>query len=258
MRERKRSGETGWRRRFAALLAALVPGVAVVVCPTVSAFNIDTGDYLKTRLDITTKYSATMRTENADPSIISNPNFDDGDRAVKRWNMPSNRFDLVGDFEIQHDNFGFTTSGEYWYDLVYQKGNQNNSQPTYNGIGPSNQYVPVTRRIMGRDGQLLNAFFFGEIDLGNDTPLSVRVGRHALIWGESLFAPDNGIAYGMGPLDFIKSALVPNSEAKEIFLPTNQVSFSLQLSQQFEVEGFYQLEWAQVSESGGGQLFRAL
>ncbi len=37
----------------------------------------------------------------------------------------------------------------------------------------------------------------------------MRVGRHTLIWGESLFFGENGIAAGQAPIDFIKADTVP-------------------------------------------------
>ena len=56
-----------------------------------------------------------------------------------------------------------------------------------------------TRRAssMGRKAELLDAFVFGKFELG-DTPATVRLGRHTLLWGESLFFGANGIAGGQG------------------------------------------------------------
>ena len=74
-------------------------------------------------------------------------------------------------------------------------------------------------------------------------PVTLRVGRHALIWGESLFFPDNGIAYGMVPFDGALAANEPNAEVKDIFLPVGMASVSAQVTDSFRVESYYQFEF---------------
>jgi hypothetical protein len=66
---------------------------------------------------------------------------------------------------------------------------------------------------------------FGRVDLG-EVATSVKVGRHTLYWGESLFLGGNinGIAYAQNPLDLQKGFATPGVEAKELFRPLNQIS----------------------------------
>ena len=53
---------------------------------------------------------------------------------------------------------------------------------------------------MGNDAELLNAFVQDRFTVFG-LPASVRLGRQTLLWGESLFFANNGIAAGqaMGP-----------------------------------------------------------
>ena len=72
---------------------------------------------------------------------------------------------------------------------------------------------------------------FGRFDLG-EVPTSVKVGRHTLYWGESLFLGGNinGIAYAQNPLDLQKGFATPGTEAKELFRPLNQLSGQAQIT----------------------------
>lgn len=74
-------------------------------------------------------------------------------------------------------------------------------------------------------------------------PGTVRVGRHSLVYGESIFFGANGIAYAQGPVDLVKLLNVPSSEFKEILRPVNQVSGQLQLGSNALIGAYYQFEW---------------
>jgi hypothetical protein len=95
---------------------------------------------------------------------------------------------------------------------------------------------------MGRKAELLDAFVFGKFQLG-DKPATVRLGRHTLLWGESLFFGANGIAGGMAPLDLPKLLSVPNSQFKEIARPTGKLSGQMQLSDGFTLGAYVAYEW---------------
>src|SRR6185369_5267432 len=59
---------------------------------------------------------------------------------------------------------------------------------------------------------------------------SVKLGKHTVYWGESFFTPFHGISYSQAPLDGLKAASSPGIEAKEVFMPIDQLSGSVQLS----------------------------
>ena len=54
--------------------------------------------------------------------------------------------------------------------------------------------------------------------------LSAKLGKHNMYWGETLFIAANGNNYGQSALDIAKLYNVPGTEAKELFMPRNQLS----------------------------------
>jgi hypothetical protein len=74
-------------------------------------------------------------------------------------------------------------------------------------------------------------------------------------WGESLFAADNGVAYGMAPIDSEKAASVPGLQAKQLFMPVAQLTASTQLDDGVSFEGFYHFEWRPANIPSAGSYF---
>lgn len=229
----------------AAAFAATLAGGA-------QAFEIDTGNPdFKLRWDNTLKYSAAARIAKRSPGLsqtvfgptgvvgANNLNQDDGDNNFSRG-IVSNRLDLLSELDASYGNVGGRLSAAAWYDAYYNRGNQNTSF-TANHV-PGNEFPTETRDIMGRKAELLDAFVFGKFQLG-DRPATVRLGRHTLLWGESLFFGANGIAGGMAPLDLPKLLSVPNSQFKEIARPTGKLSGQVQLSSDLVFGAYVAYEW---------------
>jgi hypothetical protein len=242
----KSSHGRGLRQRSAAAASlraagALVLAGAMMLPPrpaTAVSFTFDDGTVL--RLDNTVKFSSAIRTEAPNDQSLG-LNIDDGQRAFKQGSFISQRFDLLTELDITHDNLGFTASAAGWYDIVYNQSNSNSSQATFNGLGPSSEFSNDARRIEGRDLEVVNAYGHGDFRVFG-MPLTVRAGQYALQWGESIFSPDS-IAYGMAPADIIKATGVPGSQIKELLLPVPQVSFNLQITPKFSIEGYTQFEF---------------
>jgi hypothetical protein len=226
--------------------------LAAMACMQAQAVEIDTGDSgLKLRWDNTVKYSTAARLKKADPGLSqtrfgpggvvgpNNLNQDDGDNNFTRG-IVSNRLDLLSELDASYGNVGARVSGAAWYDTVYNRGNQNRTSTSNHS--PGNEFPEETREIMGRKGELLDAFVFGKLQLG-EVPVSARLGRHTLLWGESLFFGANGIAGGMAPLDLPKLLSVPNSQFKEIARPTGKLSMQVQLSSAVTVGAYVPYEW---------------
>ncbi|MBP6900136.1 MAG: DUF1302 domain-containing protein [Burkholderiaceae bacterium] len=233
-----------------ALAAATL--LALLQAGTAQAFQLDTGDAdLKLRWDTTVKYSAAMRLKQRSPGLSStvigptgvvganNLNQDDGDNNFGRG-LVSNRLDLLSELDASFGNFGARLSGAAWYDAVYNGGTDNTSSSANHS--PASEFTAATRQLMGRKAELLDAFVYGRFTLG-DLPATLRLGRHSLLWGESLFFGANGIAGGMAPLDLPKLLSVPNSQFKEIARPTGKLSGQLQLSADLTLGAYIAYEW---------------
>lgn len=207
------------------------------------------------RWDNTLKYSAAYRLSPADPALIRGSNADDGDRNF-HTGVISNRFDILSEFDATFGRWGAAVSAAAWYDTIYNGDPDPDTSPQRAIYPISRQFSPDVRDLHGAHAELLTAFIAGRVELG-DTPISVRAGRHSLLWGESLFFASNGIAAAQAPIDTIKALSVPLSRAKEVFMPVAQISVSAQPRPDIVVNAYYQLEWRKSRLPGVGSYFSA-
>jgi hypothetical protein len=231
------------------MLACALAGVE-----TASAGELWSDGDLSVRLDTTVQFTGLRRLGARQQRLVANPNGDDGDRNFSSGDV-SNRTDVFSEFDADYGAAGVRLSGAGWYDPVYRQRNANDSPATFNPISvPHNRFTRAVQSLEGLDGEVLDAFVHDTFDLGG-AQVGVRLGRHTLIWGESLFFGENGIAIGQAPIDFIKSNNVPNTPARELFLPVNQISASVQLRPGLSIEFYDQLEWRQDRMPGVGSYF---
>ncbi|WP_297838163.1 DUF1302 family protein [Pseudomonas sp.] len=236
------------------------------------AAPIDVGNPdINLRWDNTVKYSAGMRVGGQDDKLSQNApppagggagpaalNGNDGDLNFKRGSLTSNRFDLLSEMDVTYRNdFGARVSAAAWYDDVYNHDNDNNSPGTNNSLSvPHNEFTHDTRDLEGRKAELLDAFVFGGADVGT-ARVSGRLGRHSVLWGESLFFGSNAIAGTQSPVDAIKASSVPGSTTKEIIMPVGQFSGQIQFSPALTLIGYYQYDWEATRLPAAGSYFSA-
>ncbi|OGB14945.1 MAG: hypothetical protein A2W72_23740 [Burkholderiales bacterium RIFCSPLOWO2_12_67_14] len=231
-------------RRSAARPAFSCLFLALLTAQSASALEIDTGNPDWTlRWDNTVKASLMQRLKDASPTLSAQVpltvNQDDGDNNFKKG-LVSNRLDLLTELDLAGPGYGARISGAAWYDSVYN-GRTDNAGFTANHR-PGSAFATETRDLMGRKAELLDAFVYGKFDLG-ERPASARLGRHTLLWGESLFFGANGIAGGQAPLDLIKLLSVPNATFKEVARPTGKLSGQVQLSPDVSLGAYLAYEW---------------
>jgi hypothetical protein len=254
----------------------LAAAAALALLPAARAFDIDTGNPdWKVRADLTPKYSAAWRVKNASPALTQldaardpgTVNEDDGDHNFDKG-LISSRWDLLGELDITGPRFGGRISGTTWYDPLYLRTNAYQGT-TATGLAPvpitvstannqpgqaPNEFLPATRRQHGRGGELLDAFFYVKGDVGGMKG-TLRAGKHTLQWGESLFFGQNGIANAQQPVDIAKILSVPAWQFKEVLLPVQQVSGSLQLAEGLSLGAYLQFKWAPSRIPGVGSYF---
>ena len=225
---------------------AVAVAAAMMFSGQALAFQFNTGDPgLKMRWDNTFKYSTIYRLHNPDKTQLAD--FEgspggDGDRNFKRG-IASNRIDWLTEFDVVKDyKYGGRISAVAWYDDVYQHGNDNHSIWTHNITVPADQFTAGTKDAVGNGSRLMDAFVFAKGDIGG-MPASVHLGRHAVIYGETLMDGSNGIAAAQGPVDIVKAATVPGAQVKEFLLPTNQISATLQPNDKVSLGASYQFKW---------------
>ena len=233
----------------AALACALGAG-------TTQAFELDTGNPdLTVRWDNTARVNLGMRTEKRNDLIGNNQLYDEGTYSFDRGDLVAGRLDWFSELDVAFQKrYGARISAQAWYDGAY--GTYGRSNPAFAGIASyvDNKFSDYTRDLYrGPDAEFLDAFVYGRFDLG-ETPLTVKLGRHTLYWGESLFVNGNlnSIAYAQNPLDLQKGFATPGAEAKELFRPLNQISAQAAVTDELTLMAQYYFEWDSFRFPEGG------
>jgi Protein of unknown function (DUF1302) len=237
------------------LSAVAVTVLAAIAWSNAQAFSFDTGDSsLKVRWDNTFKYSTIYRLHDPDAGQLAayaGSPAGDGDRNFKQG-LASSRMDWLSEFDVMKDNkYGARISATAWYDDIYQRNNKNTTGLSHNLGVASNEFNAETKASVGNGSRLMDAFVFDKGYVGN-MPASVHVGRHTVIYGETLMSGANGIANAQGPVDIIKAATVPGAQVKEFLLPTNQISATLQPNDKVSLGAYYQFKWEKSPFFAGG------
>lgn len=222
---------------------ALPLAIALIGSGAHAAETIYLGEDTTLDSSLTLSYTASARTSRPSGEYLNDLNSDDATRNFKRGALVNNRASALGELRLKHDNVGAMLRGNIFYDAVYRSSNDNDSPTTVNKIGPANEFVAKTRERSGQDAQLLDAFVYGNWVVGNDQYLSLKLGRHVVAWGESLFWPN--ISQGQLPVDATKFN-VPGTEAKESYLPVGQLSATLTLTDALSLTGYYQYKWEET------------
>ena len=243
------------------LLASAIALEALLRAHPARAFDIPTDSNWQVRLDTTVSYSDIFRVAPVyEPSETTNPNTDDGDRNLHSG-LVSNRIDVLTEFDAIYRSatgqnlFGVRASAAGWYDAVYNEHNGNGSPGTVNHFSNGNdEFSNETRNIEGRNLDLLDAFVFANPTIDGDSA-SIRVGRHTVLYGETLFFGANGIAYAQSPIDVIKALSLPDAQFKEIILPVGQTSATVQLADNLSLGSYWQFEYRPNRLPGSGSYF---
>jgi len=234
---------------------AVIPAVAFLTSLGAHAASFDTGNEdLTVRLDTQVRLTAGIRMEGQDPRYLNDPSVNETESRFGKGDFFTKRLDLLGDLDIAYKRrHGLRISGAAWSDAAYDSSARSN-------IAGGNNYADeklgsyAKRYVRGTSGEILDAFVFTGFDVGS-TGIALKAGKHTVYWGESLFAVADGIAYSQGPVDQIKAASNPGSEAKELFLPTNQLSAQVQVSDSLTFAAQYSLGWKPYRLVPGGTYF---
>lgn len=170
----------------------------------------------------------------------SSYNYDDGTLNYGKGDIYTNVLKWSGDLELTYKNFGAFFRARAFYDTAIM-----DEDPEFKPFNDE------TKDAVGAGAELLDAFVFADYYLG-DTPVSVRLGRQVLSWGESTFI--QGGVNSINPVD-AGAFRKPGAELKEALLPVNMVYTSIGLTQDVTLEAFYQLEWDHTRSDPCGTFF---
>ena len=124
------------------------------------------------------------------------------------------RLDWLSEVDWSRTDYGLHASLEARKDAV---------EPASSFVDVSEAYLHGTAEVAGR-------------------PLTAAIGRQSVIWGESLYFANNGIAGAQAPIDFTAGADNSGYGASH-FLPIGQASLSWQISGALTLVAYQQFEW---------------
>ena len=238
-------------------ILAAVAGAAFVAAPGAMAAEFDLGS-LDGNFDTTLSYGIQMRMEDRDPGLVGkanlNPataamtptdfiaapgafsaNSDNGNLNYDDGDLISNAAKITSELSLRGQNLGFFARGFYFHDF------ENEDNPNLSAAASD---------WIGSRGDLLDAFVYGDWAVGeSQRPVSVRVGKQVVSWGESTFI-QGGINV-INPVD-VANLRVAGAELREAFLPVNSVWSSIGITDDVSVELFWQAAWKEVRVDPAG------
>lgn len=241
--ERRRTPQAGWLAGVSMIALA-----APMMATPATALDFDFGD-VSGSFDTTFTYGLSFRVSERDNGLVgrSNPgglrfsvNGDDGNLNYDTG-LISNSFRGTHELLLDYNGFGIFTRGTYFYD--FENADGDNTERT-------NLSDEAIQRV-GKDFNLLDAYVYGGFDVG-DVPVDFRLGDQVLSWGESTFI-QNGINV-INPID-VNAIRIPGSEIRDALLPVTIADVDVSLTNNFSVEGFYQLDWEETDIDASGTYF---
>ena len=236
------------------LASAIMAGLGFV---PVQAFEFDTGSEDWTvRFDNTLKMNYAQRVESANSKLANSWNNNDGNRNFSSGSAVAQRIDVMSELDVVYQQkMGFRVSSNTWYDHASDNVGSDNAATNqiHNGKPDSRHLSGYAERYYnGPSAEILDAFVFGSTAVGDEAQLSAKLGKHTQYWGESILAFAHGNSYGQSGLDISKALAIPGTEAKELFIPRNQLSTSLTLNSELTLAAQYFLDWdaSRLPESG--------
>lgn len=185
-----------------------------------------------------TAYTVSTRIKDPDPVLAGATGSNDGNNNFKKGALTSNRLGVLLDATLSKGDSGFVMSASTFYDDVYHRTNDNTG--LVNKPGAVNEFTDEARRFHGGYSRILDAYGYTSFQLGDTSRATVRVGRHAVSWGEALFFP--GISLAQGPADGTKTG-IPGTETKDQLLPEDQVSTIIEVTPRWSLLGQVQYNW---------------
>lgn len=170
----------------------------------------------------------------------SSYNYDDGTLNYDKGDIYTNVVKWNSDLEINYGDFGGFFRARAYYDAAIM-----DDDPE---VAPFND---ATKDAAGKGAELLDAFVWMDHYFG-DVPVSFRVGRQVVSWGESTFI--QGGINSINPVD-ASAFRKPGAEIKEGLLPVNMAYTSIGLTADLTLEAFYQLEWEKTRTDPCGTFF---
>jgi len=230
-----------------------LPLALAIAAGSAQAYEFSVGP-VDAQIGTSISYGVAFRTEDPDSSQVakygtselveggsgSSYNFDDGTLNFEKGDAYTNVLKANVDLELSYEDMGAFFRGKAFYDAAIM-----DSDPAWK------EFNDATKDAAGQGYDLLDAFVWYNFDVG-ETPVSARLGRQVISWGESTFI--QGGINSINPID-ASAARKPGVEVKEVLLPVNLAYASIGLTDDVTLEAFYQLEWEKTRIDPCGTFF---
>jgi len=177
---------------------------------------------------------------------------DDGDLNFDRHDITSTTLKVVGDVELRYRNYGALLRAKAWHDFTLSTKKVDHGHFD-NGYVPGerldDRHFDDAAKFSG--AELLDAFIYGDWELGENARLNMRLGSQVVNWGESIFIQGVNV---VNPVD-VPAARRAGAQVREILLPVPLLYGNLGLPGGVSLEAFYQLKWKKTVIDGCGTFF---
>lgn len=236
------------KRRCGGILAGLLlVGLLMLRGGSALAVEFEVGE-VRGYFDTTISTGASLRVSDRDSALIgvanggaaNSINGDNGNLNYGKGDFTSAAAKVNHELDANWRNFGLFGRFFYFYDTIIM-----NSDTDRTPLSPE------AEERSGRNIELRDLYLDGDFDVG-EMPLSIRVGNQVVSWGESTFI-QNGINV-INPVDVSKFR-VAGAELRDGLEPVPIVDASLGLTDNFSIEGFYQVLWDHTEIDPEGTFF---
>lgn len=162
-----------------------------------------------------------------------NLNYDQGD--IYSLNATA-RHELL----VNWENFSLFSRLNYFYDAAVEDMDTDRTELT-----------STAERYVGSDFRLQDLFVTGYFDVF-DRNLTVKAGQQVINWGESTFI-QNGVS-SISPVD-VSRFRAAGAEVRDGLEPIPAIDVNFEVSNNFSVEGFYQVAWKETEIEPEGTFF---
>ena len=189
-------------------------------------------------IDVELAYGLGVRTEDADPELVSianggkrfnSGNFDDGTLNYDEGDLTSNMLRTTGEITLRWGDIGAFFRGYAFYDYENEDNNRARTELTSEG-----------KEQVGSDAQLLDANVSARFTV-RDVPMILRLGDQVVNWGESRFFPTSGVNVA-NPVD-IPLFRQPTSTTRDLRKPVGMLWGTAHITPLLILEAYYQYDW---------------
>ena len=249
-------------------LASLLPVMAAMPASAVQ-FDFNDGK-IEGSVDTTVSYGAMWRVQGQDHNLVDADatagtkgmfgNGNDGNYNFNVGEMVSSTYKVTTDFEISSSDVGpfssvgaFVRGNAFYDELIMDRHNEGADNVSFNGTGSydQNDFSNQVKSLSGTDARILDAYVFADFEVAG-MPANVRIGEQVINWGEGIFFQDS--INTVNPADLSKLRL-PGSELREALTPEGAIYFQIGLTDNLNMEAYYQYEWHESEADGVGTFF---